>query len=58
MKSGNAEGEVDKDFYGNITRPWTLVNKKPIEPGSEEISANPRSRSAKLRVAEKNEPKS
>jgi 16S rRNA (cytosine1402-N4)-methyltransferase len=58
MKSGNAEGEVDKDFYGNITRPWTLVNKKPIEPGSEEISVNPRSRSAKLRVAEKNEPKS
>ena len=54
MKSGNFDGELVTDFYGNITRPFTLINKKPIEPSSEEIRNNPRSRSAKLRVAEKN----
>ena len=57
MKAGNAEGEPAKDFFGNITRPWTLVNKKPIEPTDAEISVNPRARSAKLRVAAKNETK-
>ena len=54
MKSGNFDGELETDFYGNITRPFTLINKKPIEPSAEEIRSNPRSRSAKLRVAEKN----
>lgn len=53
MKAGNAEGEVVKDFYGNIARPWVLVNKKPIEPTDAEIKINTRARSAKLRVAEK-----
>jgi len=54
LKTGNAEGTVDKDFFGNITRPWTLVNKKPTEPTDAEIKINGRARSAKLRVAEKN----
>ncbi len=53
MKAGNLEGEPDKDFYGNITRPWELVTKKPIEAGAEETKQNTRSRSAKLRVAAK-----
>jgi 16S rRNA (cytosine1402-N4)-methyltransferase len=55
LKAGNAEGEVEKDFYGNITRPWSLVHKKPLEPTDAEIKQNPRARSAKLRVAAKNE---
>ena len=53
MKSGNFDGELTTDFYGNITRPWKLVTKKPVEPSAAEIKANPRSRSAKMRVAEK-----
>ena len=54
MKSGNFDGEFESDFYGNITRPFTLITRKPIEPSAEEIRNNSRSRSAKLRVAEKN----
>ena len=54
MKAGNIEGEPDKDFYGNITKPWDLVTKKPVEAGQEETKQNTRSRSAKLRIAEKN----
>lgn len=54
MKTGNVEGVLDQDFYGNITRPWTLITKKPIEPGSKEIAQNARARSSKLRVAAKN----
>ena len=53
MKSGNFEGELQSDFYGNISRPFKVITKKPIEPSAEETKANPRSRSAKLRVAEK-----
>lgn len=53
MKAGNIDGELDKDFYGNITRPWDLVTKKPVEASSEETKQNARSRSAKLRVASK-----
>jgi len=53
MKAGNVAGEPDKDFYGNITRPWKPVTKKPIEAGQAETKQNARSRSAKLRVAEK-----
>lgn len=53
LKSGNADGEPDKDFYGNIARPWQIITKKAIEPMDEEIQRNPRARSAKLRVAEK-----
>ena len=53
MKSGNFDGELQSDFYGNITRPFKVLTKKPIEPTPEEVRNNPRSRSAKLRIAEK-----
>lgn len=53
MKAGNFEGKVDKDFYGNVTSPFRLVNRKVIVPSAEEMKENPRSRSAKLRIAEK-----
>ena len=53
MKTGNFEGDVIKDFYGNIARPFELITKKPLTPSEEEIDRNSRSRSAKLRVAEK-----
>lgn len=54
MKSGNMSGEQQKDFYGNINRPFQLVTKKPLEPSETETGKNPRARSAKLRVAQKN----
>lgn len=54
MKSGNFDGELNSDFYGNITRPFKVITKKPIEPSAEEVKSNPRARSAKLRIAEKN----
>ena len=57
MKTGNAEGVVEKDFYGNITRPYKIITKKAVLPSPEEIKRNPRSRSAKLRVGEMIEPK-
>jgi 16S rRNA (cytosine1402-N4)-methyltransferase len=53
MKSGNFEGSHQSDFYGNISKPFNVISKKPIEPSNEEIKANPRARSAKLRIAEK-----
>lgn len=53
FKTGNFEGVVEKDFYGNINAPFKLVNNKVIIPSQDEQSRNPRSRSAKLRVAEK-----
>ena len=53
FKTGNAEGKVIKDFFGNIERPFDLITKKPIEPSALEIKQNPRSRSAKMRVAGK-----
>ena len=49
LKTGNAEGTVKKDFYGNIDRPYTILTKKPVLPTAEEIRQNPRARSAKLR---------
>jgi len=52
MKSGNTEGRVEQDFYGRVESPFRLVSKV-ITPSSEEQASNPRSRSAKLRVAEK-----
>lgn len=55
MKSGNFEGKVDKDFYGNFISPFTLINRKVMVPTENEIRDNPRSRSAKLRIAEKKE---
>lgn len=53
MKSGNAEGKVEQDFYGNRLAPLRPVNNKVVVPDEAEQVANPRSRSAKLRVAEK-----
>ena len=53
MKTGNVEGKADKDFYGRVNTPYSLVNNKVIIPSDEEIERNPRSRSAKLRIAEK-----
>ena len=52
MRAGNMEGNVEQDFFGNRLSPFRLVNNKPIVPDDAEIEANPRSRSAKLRVAE------
>lgn len=53
MKCGNFEGEEKKDFYGNIETPFRIINKKGTIPGDEEIANNNRSRSARLRIAEK-----
>lgn len=53
MRSGNLEGEINKDFYGNPQTPWKLVNRSVITPSSEELEANNRARSAKLRIAER-----
>ena len=53
MRSGNVEGNVEKDFYGRVNTPWRLINNKVIVASAEEMERNPRSRSAKLRVAEK-----
>ena len=53
MKTGNIEGKAEKDFYGNIQSPFRMVNNKVIIPSDDEINTNPRSRSAKLRIAEK-----
>lgn len=55
FKAGNFEGKVEKDFYGNPISPIKPVNKQVITPNKEEVSVNPASRSAKLRIAEKTE---
>ena len=55
MKAGNVEGKIEQDFFGRITSPFRLVNNKVITPCNEELQNNPRSRSAKLRIAEKTE---
>jgi 16S rRNA (cytosine1402-N4)-methyltransferase len=52
-KTGNFEGEEKKDFFGNVETPFRLINKKGTTPGEEEIAVNNRSRSARLRIAEK-----
>jgi 16S rRNA (cytosine1402-N4)-methyltransferase len=54
FKTGNFEGIVEKDFYGNIITPFQTINNKVIIPDEAEIEKNPRSRSAKLRIVEKN----
>jgi len=53
FKTGNFEGKIDKDIFGNFETPFHLVNNKVIVPSREEEERNPRSRSAKLRIAEK-----
>lgn len=52
MKTGNILGIEEKDFFGNVNSPWKLITRSPITPDEEEVERNPRSRSAKLRVAE------
>lgn len=53
MRSGNFEGEPQKDFFGNLLRPLKPLQSKPIVPSEEEIEQNNRARSARLRIAEK-----
>lgn len=53
MKTGNVEGKTEQDFFGNRQTPFRLVNNKVILASDEEVNRNPRSRSAKLRIAEK-----
>ena len=52
MRTGNVEGRQEKDFFGRINTPWRVITGKVIVPDAEEVERNPRSRSAKLRVAE------
>jgi 16S rRNA (cytosine1402-N4)-methyltransferase len=53
MKTGNCEGKEDKDFFGRSSSPYRMINNKVIVPDADEQERNPRSRSAKLRIAEK-----
>ena len=53
MKKGSLEGKIEKDFFGNILKPFDEVVRHPITPSDEEIEKNPRARSAKLRIAER-----
>lgn len=53
MRSGNFEGEVEKDFFGRTTAPFEIITRKAAVPSAKEIEENPRSRSAKLRAAQK-----
>ena len=53
MRSGNTEGVIEKDFFGRASTPFKVITRKAIVPSNEEIETNPRSRSAKLRVAER-----
>lgn len=53
MRTGNVEGRAEQDFFGRIQAPLRQINNKVIVPGEDELKRNPRSRSAKLRIAEK-----
>ena len=53
MKTGNAEGKEEKDFYGNLLTPYHIITRTPIVPSDEENENNSRARSAKLRIAER-----
>jgi 16S rRNA (cytosine1402-N4)-methyltransferase len=53
MKAGNAEGKVNQDFFGHTVAPFQQISNKVIVPNEEEQQRNPRSRSAKLRIAER-----
>jgi len=54
MKRGSFEGEITKDFYGNIIKPFTEITRHPVSPTEGEVERNSRARSAKLRIAERN----
>ena len=53
MNKGKIFGDVEKDFFGNEIKPLRAVNRKLVQPNQQELKANSRSRSAKLRVAER-----
>ena len=53
MKTGNADGNLEKDFFGNQLTPYKLISNKPILPSDDEVQINSRARSAKLRMAER-----
>ena len=53
MRSGNFDGKVEQDFFGRATAPFEVITRKAIVPSADEVERNPRSRSAKMRVAEK-----
>lgn len=53
MRSGNCEGKIEKDFFGRAATPFKLITRKAIVPSDREIEINPRSRSARLRIAER-----
>jgi 16S rRNA (cytosine1402-N4)-methyltransferase len=53
IKAGNAEGKVTQDFFGRTEAPFKAINNKIVVPDEEEQESNPRSRSAKLRIAER-----
>ena len=53
IRSGNTEGKIEKDFFGRSTTPSTIITRKAVVPSDKEIAENPRSRSAKMRAAEK-----
>ena len=53
MKTGNVEGKAEQDFFGNVQTDFKVINNKVIVASDEEVTRNPRSRSAKLRIAEK-----
>ncbi|WP_302984535.1 16S rRNA (cytosine(1402)-N(4))-methyltransferase RsmH [uncultured Muribaculum sp.] len=55
MRSGNFDGKIETDFYGRSLAPFSLLTSKPVSPGQDEVDRNPRSRSAKLRIAQRSE---
>ncbi len=55
MRSGNFDGKIETDFYGRSLAPFRLLTSKPVSPGQDEVDRNPRSRSAKLRIAQRSE---
>ena len=55
MRSGNFDGKIETDFYGRSLAPFRLLTSKPVSPGQDEVDLNPRSRSAKLRIAQRSE---